>query len=98
MSDELKSAVELALEKLDREMGESLPHLTDEQKGAIADLRSKYQARIAEVEIASQGKIRKAMAAGDYEAISKVQAEMAAEKRRLEETRDREIQKIRRAG
>jgi hypothetical protein len=98
MSDELKSAVELALEKLDRETGESVPRLTDEQKAAIAELRSKYEARIAELEIATQGKIRKARETGDYETMRKIQAEMADERRRLESSRDREIEKIRHQG
>lgn len=95
MTDELKSAVELALEKLDREIGERVPQLSEKQKERISEVRSRYQAKIAELEIANQSKIRKAGQAGDYSSIEESRARLTSEKQRLERARDREIERIR---
>lgn len=56
--DRLKSAYELATErfkKQDAEAGFVQRPLTDAQKAAIAELRSRYQAKIAELEILHRG-------------------------------------------
>jgi len=95
MTDELKSAVELALEKLDREMGGQLPRLNDEQKERIGALRNRYQAKIAELEIGSQATLRQARESGDGAAIRQTETRLASERQRLERLRDREIEKIR---
>lgn len=95
MTDELKSAVELAMEKLDREMKGRLPQLDDEQKKEISELRSRYQAKIAEVEIATQGEVRKAQQAGDFAAAQEAEGRLSSERQRLERVRDREIDAVR---
>jgi hypothetical protein len=48
---ELKSAWELALEKTKNVGGEDAVILTAAQKGEIAEIRKKYEAKIAEAEI-----------------------------------------------
>lgn len=55
----MKSAVELAMEKLGklRAQEPSTP-LTDEQRQEISDLRKQYEAKIAEKEIMLQAEIR----------------------------------------
>lgn len=56
----MKSALELALEKLNaKKTGE--PALTDAQRQEIADLRKQYEAKIAEKEIMLQSEIRQLM-------------------------------------
>lgn len=59
---EMKSAVELAMEKLGKLQADqpSTP-LTDEQRRAIGDLRQQYDAKIAEKEIMLQAEIRRLM-------------------------------------
>ena len=56
MSDELKSALELALEKLDDQEDMVVAKLSEGQKQAIAQIRNNYQARIAEEEIGKIGR------------------------------------------
>lgn len=96
MTDELKSAVELALEKLDREIGKELPQLTDDQKKRISEVRSRYEAKIAEAEISAQSTVRKARQSGDFSALEEAKTHLTSERQRLERLRDREIKQIRR--
>jgi hypothetical protein len=57
---EMKSAVELAMEKLGKQPGEaSSTPLSDEQRQQISDLRKQYDAKIAEKEIMLQSETRK---------------------------------------
>jgi hypothetical protein len=97
MSDKPKSAWELALEKLQREDPAEIRKLTDEQKVAIAGIRRKYQARIAEAELASQDRLKSAVAAGRYDEMDRMHEELAAQKRRLNREMDEEIEKCRNA-
>jgi hypothetical protein len=95
MSDKLKSSLELALEKLQKEDPVEVRKLTDEQKQAISDIRRKYQARIAEAELASQERIKKAATTGNYEEIEKIREQLGGERRRLNAELEREIEKCR---
>jgi len=95
MSDELKSALDLAMEKLDREMGASVQPLTDDQKARIADIRSRYSAKAAEIEIATQAKIREALQSGDYEAAEEARKILSDEKQRFERAQEKELEKVR---
>ena len=61
----MKSAYELAMERL-QQTSPSLS-LTDEQKKELAELDSKYQAKIAEKELFLNEQIRKAQAEGKVE-------------------------------
>ena len=59
---EMKSAVELAMEKLGQRQAEtSSTPLTDEQRQEIGDLRKQYEAKIAEKEIMLQAETRRLM-------------------------------------
>lgn len=55
----MKSAVELAMEKLGAKPTQEVAPLTDEQRQTISDLRKQYDAKIAEKEIMMQAEIRK---------------------------------------
>jgi vacuolar-type H+-ATPase subunit H len=95
MSDELKSALDLAMEKLDRETGPRPQPLTDDQKVKIADIRSRYSAKTAELEIATEAKVRKALQSGDHETAEQAQRILSAEKQRFEQAQEKEIKKVR---
>ena len=71
----MKSAVELAMEKLGKQQGEaSSTPLTDEQRQQISDLRQQYDAKIAEKEIMLQSEIRKVVQRRPpHEAVATVQ-------------------------
>lgn len=95
MSDELKSAVELAMEKVQKQGGPDPVRLSDEQKERIAEIRKKFKARIAQEEITTQGQIQKARLSGDVDAAERARRKLLGEKARLQEALEREIQKIR---
>ncbi len=59
MTEKLKSAYELAMEKAKKMGGDDLPSLSPEQKEEIADIRKTFEAKVAEVEILVQDKEKK---------------------------------------
>ena len=78
---DMKSAYELAMERLQK-ASPSLT-LTDEQKKELADVDSKYRARIAEKELFLKEQIGKAQAEGKVDDIDSLQKQLASEIRRL---------------
>ena len=95
MSDELKSAWELALEKL-QENG-SVRKLTEQQKQQISEIRKKYQARIAEREISLQSQMRKAAQEGALEQVESVQKQLVEERQVLQAEMEEKVEEIRQA-
>ncbi|HEY6155545.1 MAG TPA: hypothetical protein VIW07_17535 [Candidatus Udaeobacter sp.] len=79
----MKSAYELAMERLQK-TSPSLS-LTDEQKKELAEIDSKYQAKIAEKELFLKDQIRKAQTEGKADEIDSLQKQLASETRRLQE-------------
>jgi len=77
----MKSAYELAMERLQK-TSPSLS-LTDEQKKGLAELDSKYQAKIAEKELFLKGQIRKAQTEGKVDEIDSLEKQLVSEVRRL---------------
>ena len=78
----MKSAYELAMERLNKTSPSV--KLTAAQKKELAELDSKYAAKVAEREIASKGEMDKAIAAGDEETLQKVQRQLSDDKRKLQ--------------
>ena len=95
MGDELKSAWELAMERLGMSEQPDAEKLTPEQKAEIAAVRGKYKARIAEAEIATDGRIRKAVADGDYESIEKFRQQLVDDRNRFNREMEAEVSKVR---
>ena len=78
----MKSAYELAMERLNKQ---SPPvRLTERQKREIAELESKYKAKIAEREIALKDQIAAAAGAGEAEKVEKLEDELNRERRKLQ--------------
>ena len=100
MSDEapLKSAYELAMERLqaeDRESGkEPTAPLTEEQKAMIAQLRSQAQAKRAEAEILHKKDM--AAAAADPEKLTELEQNYETDLRRIESSLESAIARVRR--
>jgi hypothetical protein len=93
--DRLKSAYELAMErfqKKDAEAGVVHQPLTDQQKAAIAELRSQYQAKIAELEILHRGQTAGMMDPAERELA---EAQYRQERGRMERERDSKIERAR---
>lgn len=82
----MKSAYELAMERLAKESGPSKT-LTAEQKAAVHEIEKKYEAKIAETRLEYDARLNSAQSAAELE---QVRAEMAAALRSLEEKRDGE--------
>jgi dephospho-CoA kinase len=91
----LKSSVELAMERLrkkDVDAGIESRQVTDQQKAAIAEIRSFYDAKIAEQDVLHQSKLRASLNPEERETISQ---EFRRERERLSGERDRKIDKAR---
>lgn len=97
MSDEgtPKSAYELAMEKLKARGGFEERKLTNEQKAAIAEIRSRYRARIAEAEIQHQSLLKEATT---YEELEKLKNELARDKERLNSEMEEKVEEVRSAS
>src|SRR4029079_5493191 len=79
----MKSAYELAMERLQK--ASPSPSLTDEQKKELAEMDSKYQAKIAEKELFLKDQIRKAQTEGKADDIDSIQKQLVSEVVRLQE-------------
>jgi len=93
----LKSAYELAMERLrrsDREAGVEERPLTDAQKAAIAEIRTFYEAKLAEQQVLHDSKMRKTFDPIERE---KLLDEYRRDRERLESERERKIQAVRAA-
>jgi len=71
------------------------PSLTDEQKKELAELDSKYQAKIAEKELFLKDQIRKAQTEGKADDIDSIQKQLVSEIRRLQEECESKKEKLR---
>lgn len=97
MSDKLKSAYELAMERLrrqDREQGvaESKP-LTDEQKRRIAEVRQEAEAKRAELRILRDKRL--AAAAQDPAKLAEEEEHLETDLRRVESWLEAKLAEIR---
>ena len=89
----MKSAYELAMERLQKASPSS--SLTDEQKKELAEVDSKYQAKIAEKELFLKDQIRKAQAEGKADDIESLQKQLVSEARRLRDECEAKKEKLR---
>ena len=79
----MKSAYELAMERLQK-ASPSLS-LTEQQKKELAEIDSKYRAKIAEKELFLRDQIRKAQTEGKVDEIDSLEKQLASDVRRLQE-------------
>ncbi|MDP7011222.1 MAG: hypothetical protein QF685_07575 [Verrucomicrobiota bacterium] len=77
----VKSAYELAMEKLQKESPDS--ELSEEQKAEIAELDNLYQSKLAEREVFLGGKIEEAKLAGDLEAHQQLERELTSDRKTI---------------
>jgi len=98
MSDDkapkMKSAYELALERMAGQ-GIEPPReeaLTPELRQLVAEVRQKAEARLAELEILHKDALRKSQ---DFAARENAEEDYHRERQRLEEDRDRQIDRLR---
>lgn len=92
--DELKSALEIAMEKLDAEPDQQIQPLSEEQKNEIAEIRRLYKSRLAEREIGMQTDIRAALLR-DPQKAAELQERRRQEKATLENEMEEKIAQVR---
>jgi hypothetical protein len=92
----LKSSFDLAMErfrKSDEEAGVEWRPLSEAQKAAIAEIRNFYQAKIAEVEVLHQGRMRTTI---DPAERATREEEYRRDREHLSSERDAKIERVRR--
>jgi flagellar biosynthesis/type III secretory pathway protein FliH len=87
----MKSSYELAMER----MGDGDKPLNEEQKAKIAEIDSKYKAKIAERKIFLERSVQDALAQGNHEEAEEARRILAQEVNSLEEKAESEKEKIR---
>jgi hypothetical protein len=91
----MKSAYELAMERLqkkDADAGIEHKPLTDAQKAAIAEIRSLYESKLAEVQVLHDGRLREMFDPAERDARME---EYRRDRERLTSERDAKIEKAR---
>jgi hypothetical protein len=78
----MKTAYELAMERLNKSAPPAAK-LTAAQKKQLAELDSKYAAKIAEREIFLKDELAKASPKGDWEAVEQLEKQIISEKKSL---------------
>jgi hypothetical protein len=89
----MKSSYELAMERLNKTS--PTVKLTAAQKKELAELDSKYAAKIAEREIASKADMNKAAEAGDAEKLEQAQRQLADDRRKLQSELEDKKERVR---
>jgi hypothetical protein len=92
----MKSAYELAMERLAKSDPDAGKPLSAEQKNRLADIDLVYKGKIAEREIFLKKQLNEALADGKYEESEKISKQLASERARLEEEREDEKERVRR--
>jgi hypothetical protein len=89
----MKSSFELAMERLNK--ASPTVKLTAAQKKELAELDSKYAAKIAEREIALKDDMAKAAEAGDAEKMEQAQKQLAADRKNLQNDLEDKKERVR---
>ena len=89
----MKSSYELAMERLSK----SAPtiKLTDKQKKELAEIDSKYAAKLAERELLLKDEMKKAAEKGDYEAMAQLEKQLVSDRKSLSAERDEKKEALR---
>jgi septin family protein len=92
----MKTAYELAMERLSQ--AAPTVKLTGAQKKQLAELDSKYAAKIAEREIALRDEIAKVASAGDSEKVEALQQQLVKERKKLQAELEEKKEQVRQAA
>ena len=72
--------------------------LTDKQRAELAEIDSKYAAKIAERELLLQDEFKKAAAKGDMEAVEQIEKQLVSNRKTLEAEKESKKDKVRSGG
>jgi hypothetical protein len=93
----MKSAYELAMERLAKSDPSASAPLTPEQKSRLAEIDRVYQGKLAEREIFLKKQLEEAFAAQKLDDAEKIKQQLVSERARIDEEREAEKERIRRA-
>jgi hypothetical protein len=89
----MKSAYELAMERLNKSA--PVAKLTSQQKKDLAELDSKYSAKIAERELFLKDEMEKAAGKGEWEAMEQFQQQLVRDRKSLQAELEEKKEKVR---
>ena len=89
----MKSSYELAMERLNKKAPAA--KLTTAQKNQLAELDSKYTAKLAEREIALQAEINKLARSGDEEKVGQLQQQLVNERKKIQADLEEKKEQVR---
>ncbi len=89
----MKSSYELAMERLSK--NSPAAKMSAVQKKQLAELDSKYTAKIAEREIALKDELNKAASAGDAEKFEQLQQQLVSERKKIQAELEEKKEKVR---
>lgn len=92
----MKSAYELAMERLAKSDPSADKPLTPEQKARLAEIDRVYRGKLAEREIFLKQQLESALADQKADEVDKIKQQIASERARLEEEREAEKERVRR--
>ncbi len=90
----MKSAYELAMERLEKHSPSA--QLSAAQKSKIAEIDSLAKAKAAEKELFLKGQISKAQAEGDHASVLQIEEQLAREIRRIQSDAEEKKNAVRR--
>lgn len=93
----MKSAYELAMERLAKSDPDASRPLTPEQKTQLAEIDRVYKGKLAEREIFLKKQLDDAYAAQKFEDAEKIKQQLSSERARIEEDREAEKDRVRKA-
>jgi hypothetical protein len=91
----MKSAYELAMERLNKTSPQAASTLTEAQKKELAEIESVYKAKIAEKEIFLKPKIQEARMQRDASTVESLEKQLRDETKNLREEMEAKKQKVR---
>ena len=93
----MKSAYELAMERLAKSDPSGSVSLTPEKKSRLAEIDRVYKGKLAEREIFLKKQLDEAFAAQKFEDAEKIKQQLSSERARIEEEREADKEQVRRA-
>ncbi len=93
----MKSAYELAMERLQKEDPDGVQHLSDEQRQALAEVDKKHKAKMAERELFLNKQLDEALRNGKADDAEQIHRQLSDARVRLEEEKEAEKDRIRQA-
>ena len=94
--DLMKSAYELAMERLAKSDPDAGRPLSAQQKDRLAEIDRVYQGKLAERDIFLKKQLNEAYSAQKGEEVQKIKQQIVGERARLEEEREEEKERVRR--